>query len=133
MQLDRWTSAAILLALGLVAFAGCDEDNGKHECEIGRAPGDGYPSACLPEDGCDDGSTCGAISPTHNIGICAKACGSDEDCAVDLPCTGVGRCILEDETTGGMACAYTCEVEEDCPINMTCSGYSGLHLCYPGV
>jgi hypothetical protein len=45
----------------------------------------------------------------------------------------VGRCILEDEATGGMACAYTCEVEEDCPINMTCTGYLGLSLCYPGV
>jgi len=131
MQLHKRTSAAILVAFGLFAAAACDEAGGKHECQIGRTVGDGYPSACVPEDGCADGTVCGAISPTHNVGICARPCESDGDCAVDLECSGVGRCILEEEATGDMLCAYTCDVEEDCPINMTCTGYSGLALCYP--
>jgi hypothetical protein len=131
MQFDGRMTLAVLLALALGAAAGCDEGSKKHLCEIGRTQGEGYPSACVPEDGCDDGSICGAISPTHDVGICAKACESDDDCATDLECTAVGRCILEDQSTGGMACAFTCEVEEDCPLNMTCSGYLGLSLCYP--
>ena len=124
------TTFAALLALALAA-AGCDDGSRKHECEIGRQQGEGYPSPCVPEDGCDDGTVCGAIAPGHAVGICAKPCSSDHDCATDLPCTAVGRCILEDQTTGDMMCAYTCEVEEDCPMNMTCTGYLGLRLCYP--
>jgi hypothetical protein len=130
MRTDNTTTIAILLALALGA-AGCDEGSNKHECGIGRPDGVGYPSPCLPQDGCDDGAICGAISPTHNVGICAKPCESDGDCATDLPCTAVGRCILEDEESGQMACAYVCEVEDDCPLNMTCSGYLDLSLCYP--
>ena len=133
MQLEKRIWAAALAAIALVAAAGCEEDDGKHECEIGREEGSGYPAACVPQDGCDDGSICGAISSTHNIGICAKPCESDADCAVDLPCTAVGRCNLIHETTGEKVCAYICEVEEDCPINMTCSGYSNLNLCYPAL
>ena len=89
MQLDRRVSAMVLLALGLCALAGCDEEKVKHECEIGRAEGSGYPSACVPEDGCADGSTCGAISPTFDVGVCAKACESDRDCATDVNCAAV--------------------------------------------
>jgi hypothetical protein len=132
MQLGTRMLAAAVAAVALCTAVGCEEDDGKHQCDIGREQGAGYPSACVPEDGCSDGdSICGAISSTHNIGVCAKPCESDADCAVDLPCTAVGRCILEHETTGQMLCAYTCEAEEDCPINMTCAGYSNLHLCYP--
>ena len=131
MQVDKKTALAVLLALGLPVLAGCDEDEKAHACEIGRSMGAGYPSACVPEDGCDDGSVCGAISPTHDVGICAKPCESDDDCAVDLECSGVGRCILESDSLNEMLCAYTCDVEEDCPINMICTGYFGLSLCYP--
>jgi hypothetical protein len=131
MPFPRQTALAALGALALLGAAACDDEAKTHKCQIGREQGSGYPSACVPMDGCDDGSVCGAISPTHDIGVCAKLCTSDDDCAVDLECSGVGRCILDDESSGDMLCAYTCEVEDDCPINMNCGGYLELNLCYP--
>jgi hypothetical protein len=130
-----WTPiiATAVAAAALLAAAGCEEDDGKHECEVGREQGDGYPSACVPEDGCADGAVCGAVSASQNVGVCARPCAADADCAVDLPCTAVGRCNLEHAATGEMLCSYACSTEADCPINMTCAEFSTLKLCYPAL
>jgi len=127
-------TAVLLLALGLAAAAtGCDEEKKDHFCTADLLPGSGYPSMCDSADDCGDAGICGKISPTHHHGVCSIPCRDDADCAIDIGCTGEGRCILEDTAADSMVCAYTCEVEADCPPAMECTGYSGLSLCYPPV
>jgi hypothetical protein len=122
---------ASLLALGALAATGCDDPKEDHHCTTDLMVGSGYPSACDPLYGCPDGGVCGAISPTHDMGVCSIPCVTDADCAVDIDCTAVGRCILEDTAADTKVCAYTCEAEADCPPAMACTGYLGLSLCYP--
>jgi hypothetical protein len=124
--------AAVLLVPFCFAALGCDDEKKEeHFCDTSLPVSSGYPSICDPEVGCPDAGVCGALSPTHDVGVCSIPCESDDDCAADIGCTGEGRCLLEDTVNGQMMCAYTCSAEADCPQQMTCTGYLGLNLCYP--
>ena len=121
----------LVLTAALLAPLSCDEGVEPEMCEIGCPEGLGFPCPCNPDDGCSEGSVCGAVSEIHQVGFCSIPCEKDSDCAWEADCTGKRRCILENETSGGMNCALTCRSNKDCPLNMSCAEVDGLKVCYP--
>jgi len=121
---------ALVMALATASWA-CEEGGGAGSCEIGCPEGERYPCPCSAGMTCGDDSVCGTVDDSYTVGFCSIPCESDADCVLDWDCTGVGKCVLDNVTSGGKNCALTCGGDDDCPFYMECIGFDGLKVCYP--